>query len=407
MTESTLLTRCPHCATRFRVTDEQLGVAKGKVRCGNCMDVFNAIEHQEKEGGKPAVAPASPVETDSADATEDDFVFQDNPDEDAAEGSYAGSQSTFSDDELSDSFRSFEEKTVSGFDAPEDDDHSENIDESWAEAILSEESPPGRSFPPRKPQEPESPADESDLEESQADTPVWETGHQAEESSVSETDEPQKPAFEMAPDPDQPVPEKPGPDQDAATEPGLAAEPRSTAETYRNLSYEPIAVGKSTSRGWLRKAVWSLVILALLVTLVAQVSYFQFDRLSAQPELRPIYEKACDLVGCELEPLSAINQIQSRKLVVRTDPEDRNALIVDAVIVNEAAFEQPFPAIGLTFSNLNGDVVAQSVFAPEDYLAGDARNMEAMPPDTPVRIAINIRDPGRDAVNYNISFRPR
>ena len=29
-----------------------------------------------------------------------------------------------------------------------------------------------------------------------------------------------------------------------------------------------------------------------------------------------------------------------------------------------------------------------------------------MPTDTPVRIAINIRDPGRDAVNYNILFRP-
>ncbi|WP_166257440.1 DUF3426 domain-containing protein [Marinobacter salicampi] len=405
MTESTLLTRCPHCATRFRVTNEQLGIAKGKVRCGNCMEVFNAIEHQEKDGGKPAAAPASPIGTDSADATEEDFVFQDNPDEDATEGSYAGNQSTFSDDELSDSFRSFEEKTTSGFDAPDDDDHSENIDESWAEAILSEESPPSRSFPPHKPQEPESPADEPDLEP-QADKP-GQIGYQAEEFPGSGTQEPQKPAFELAPDPDQPVPEEPGSDLDAASEPSLAAEPRATAETYRNLSYEPIAVGKSPSRGWLRKTVWSLVILALLATLIAQVSYFQFDRLSAQPELRPIYEKACDLVGCELEPLSAIDQIQSRKLVVRTDPEDRNALIVDAVIVNEAAFEQPFPAIGLTFSNLNGDVVAQSVFSPEDYLAGDAQDMEAMPPDTPVRIAINIRDPGRDAVNYNISFRPR
>lgn len=403
MTESTLLTRCPHCATRFRVTDEQLGIAKGKVRCGNCMEVFNAIEHQEKDGGKPAVLPPTPGDTG---ATEEDFVFQDNPDEDAAEGSYASNQSTFSDDELSDSFRAFEEKTAGGFEAHDDDDHSENIDESWAEAILSEESPPGRSFPPRKPQEPESTTDRSDLD-APADRPLRETRHQAEELPVSGTEEPQKPAFEMAPDPDQPGPAETGSDLDATSEPGLAAEPRSTAETYRDLSYEPIAVGKSPSRGWLRKTVWSLVILALLATLIAQVSYFQFDRLSAQPELRPIYEIACDLVGCELEPLSAIDQIQSRKLVVRTDPEDRNALIVDAVIVNEAAFEQPFPSIGLTFSNLNGDVVAQSVFSPNEYLAGDARDMEAMPPDTPVRIAINIRDPGRDAVNYNISFRPR
>ena len=36
----------------------------------------------------------------------------------------------------------------------------------------------------------------------------------------------------------------------------------------------------------------------------------------------------------------------------------------------------------------------------------EGRELDAMPTDTPVRIAINIRDPGRDAVNYNILFRP-
>ncbi|MDX1800449.1 MAG: DUF3426 domain-containing protein, partial [Marinobacter sp.] len=103
----------------------------------------------------------------------------------------------------------------------------------------------------------------------------------------------------------------------------------------------------------------------------------------------------------------AIDQIQSRKLVVRTAPDDRNALVVDAEIVNQAEFEQPFPAIGLTFSNLNGDVVAQSVFEPADYLDGEARSLTMMPAGKPVHIAITIRDPGRDAVNYNIVFRPR
>jgi len=113
-----------------------------------------------------------------------------------------------------------------------------------------------------------------------------------------------------------------------------------------------------------------------------------------------------DAAGCELSPLTAIDRIQIRKLVVRTAPEDRNSLIVDAVILNEAEFEQPFPAIGLTFSNLNGDVVAQSLFTPAEYLAGEALNLSAMPPETPIRIVITIRDPGRDAVTYNIKFQP-
>ena len=36
------ITRCPNCATSFRVTDDQLAAHQGKVRCGRCAFVFNA-----------------------------------------------------------------------------------------------------------------------------------------------------------------------------------------------------------------------------------------------------------------------------------------------------------------------------------------------------------------------------
>lgn len=39
------VTQCPECATRFRVTAEQLEAHEGIVRCGRCNAVFNASEH--------------------------------------------------------------------------------------------------------------------------------------------------------------------------------------------------------------------------------------------------------------------------------------------------------------------------------------------------------------------------
>lgn len=39
-----MLTRCPVCATIFRVTPEQLKARTGRVRCGSCQHVFNALE---------------------------------------------------------------------------------------------------------------------------------------------------------------------------------------------------------------------------------------------------------------------------------------------------------------------------------------------------------------------------
>ena len=43
MTDS--ITQCPNCRTTFRVTQVQLEVAHGKVRCGTCLRVCDATDH--------------------------------------------------------------------------------------------------------------------------------------------------------------------------------------------------------------------------------------------------------------------------------------------------------------------------------------------------------------------------
>ncbi len=54
------LTQCPHCDTVFQVSDEQLSVAEGRVRCGCCQGVFDAIAHpyeqSDEDGDDTAVS---------------------------------------------------------------------------------------------------------------------------------------------------------------------------------------------------------------------------------------------------------------------------------------------------------------------------------------------------------------
>lgn len=54
-----MLTRCPACATHFRITPAQLKARAGSVRCGACQHVFNALDSLVEE---PVVvaAPAIP-----------------------------------------------------------------------------------------------------------------------------------------------------------------------------------------------------------------------------------------------------------------------------------------------------------------------------------------------------------
>ncbi len=41
-----LYTRCPHCQTVFRLSEQHLAAANGRVRCGACFQVFDAVNHR-------------------------------------------------------------------------------------------------------------------------------------------------------------------------------------------------------------------------------------------------------------------------------------------------------------------------------------------------------------------------
>lgn len=60
---STRVVRCPACQTAFKVTPEQLAVAKGMVRCGHCQQVFDAGGPGQgtAPGDAPTASAAKPV----------------------------------------------------------------------------------------------------------------------------------------------------------------------------------------------------------------------------------------------------------------------------------------------------------------------------------------------------------
>ena len=54
-----MLTRCAACGTHFRVTPEQLKARSGRVRCGECQHVFNALDSLIEEPMAVMVSPAA------------------------------------------------------------------------------------------------------------------------------------------------------------------------------------------------------------------------------------------------------------------------------------------------------------------------------------------------------------
>jgi predicted Zn finger-like uncharacterized protein len=56
-----MYTRCPQCETVFRVTPQQLQASAGQVRCGKCLEVFDAFAALSAQ--LPAPEPAASVRT--------------------------------------------------------------------------------------------------------------------------------------------------------------------------------------------------------------------------------------------------------------------------------------------------------------------------------------------------------
>ena len=131
-----LLTKCPHCGTTFRLTQAQLDIAGGAVRCGACYQVFHAAEHIVKttvvEEHRTVSLPPDPVEEafdmksdEGMDPYDSDDLEMDSPSEEVFSEEY---RAKIDQESKLEEFGYQEEK-------PKKKDKS---DESWAEELLKE-----------------------------------------------------------------------------------------------------------------------------------------------------------------------------------------------------------------------------------------------------------------------------
>ncbi|MDT8385507.1 MAG: DUF3426 domain-containing protein [Gammaproteobacteria bacterium] len=148
---------------------------------------------------------------------------------------------------------------------------------------------------------------------------------------------------------------------------------------------------------------WVVGSLLLILTLVLQMAYFSRDELARDASLRPWLIQLCQLAGCSLSQPYDIAQIEIIGREVRSHPSARKALIASTSLINHASFVQPYPLVTVVFSDINGKPMALRRFTPREYLSNNADLAAGMTPDMPVRIELELVDPGKAAVNYEFS----
>lgn len=463
MTDS-FVTQCPHCQTSFRVSHAQLSVARGVVRCGSCLQVFNAAKQLlEQRAGKqsedtapppahtplpaplpapsptpppappvvqPAIVPAEPkvepLKEWNPRALDFDSLDLDNLDLDEELAkleqreiqlpkAYGGELSR-NDSSLS-ARRDSAENDSEPFDSLRNDDAGE-FPELAAE---HEPEPAGLEF-----QElPEPEASHGRTEPSLSfDHHHDDLDHEpvmAVPLSIERQDPPlihhnvshQNPAhpehkerLSAIDDEHEQEPE----DLDDLNEPQVLPDRRVKRrrhdESILDFSDDPLQLDwQKPKPRWGRRFAWGLLVLLAIAALAGQYVWYHFDELARQDQYRPWFQQLCPQIGCKVPSKVDINLLKSSNLVVRSHPEFKGALVVDAIIYNRASFSQPFPLLELRFADPNGQLIASRRFKPSEYLSGEMAGKAEMPPQTPIHIALDILDPGTKAVNYSLSFR--
>lgn len=298
-----LITRCPACATMFKVVADQLRVSEGWVRCGHCGEVFDASAHLQ-EADTLAAAQSPPV---------------------AAAPSHLDHRASASNDSELPSLPA-SELPSSGF-------PSETPSDFAGEASVS--SHLADDLPEQEPDPTELAAAAQTLREDPLDQPFelrrQDLSRPAELLSLP----PSLQGEESAPPP--------------LEEPGFIRQAR------RQARWQHPAV----------RALLSVLLLALLVLLALQVAVQQRDRLAAsEPALRPWLARLCSDIGCRIAPPRLIDAVaidSSSFSKLRPD-----AYRLQVTLKNQGRIEVAMPSLELTLTDSEEQPVVRRVLAPAD-----------------------------------------
>jgi len=135
-----------------------------------------------------------------------------------------------------------------------------------------------------------------------------------------------------------------------------------------------------------------------------QLSFSFQHQLRAYPATQPWLELLCKVLPCDQ---NANNPYQSLRIISReviAHPSAAEAVRVNATFINQNDKAIAFPTLGLSFKNIDGQIIAQREFSPKEYLTDDLDINTGMPSQQLIRVSLDLVDPGETAVAFEFQF---
>ncbi|KQY50348.1 DUF3426 domain-containing protein [Lysobacter sp. Root494] len=194
------------------------------------------------------------------------------------------------------------------------------------------------------------------------------------------------------------APAAPNPTEEVPSQASAEAKPRRPRSHHAPSfarRHAPAPVRTTHWRSW-------LVVAGLVLVLLVQMVLAQRVELAGNARWRPLITSTCALLRCEVpawrEP-AAFTMLQRS---VQPKAGARGVLHVSASFRNDARWEQPWPTVLLTLSDMDGRQVGMRAFTPADYLGKNARG--AIAPGQSATIQLDVVEPAQQVVAFTFDF---
>ena len=151
-------------------------------------------------------------------------------------------------------------------------------------------------------------------------------------------------------------------------------------------------------------AAWWVAALGLVGMLVWQIRTVHVDTLAQVNWLRPALSVFCDVVACALPSPIDISRIDLADARVNPHPDVPGALRVNVGLINRAEFSQPFPNIQISLTDRGGIVVGRRAYRPRQYFGNTMTPGKLLTPNVVEVVALDLLQPDTTAVGYEIEL---
>lgn len=151
---------------------------------------------------------------------------------------------------------------------------------------------------------------------------------------------------------------------------------------------------------------WGLGSLFLLFLLMGQLLYMYRSEISANtPSLRPAVVQLCAILSCKVDLPKNLSQFSIVTSDLRINPSQQsNVIQLHTTIQNHATYTQAMPALKLTLTDINGDVLAHRIITPQDYQGESINPTQGIKPNDVIEIMLDLDTADLKVSGYRLAL---